>query len=140
MIKRSIALTIFIFLANFAFALEPCQSGDIKTSVYKEYQMLYPEEDFIRITDKDLLKDLAQLKDLTCLQYLDATEWGIKGGVANLKNLVNLEALSLYSNPDVFGDICSLSEATKIRSLKFAFDPKITGDISCLRGLKKLET
>ncbi|MBI2129312.1 hypothetical protein HYU07_03660 [Candidatus Woesearchaeota archaeon] len=140
MTKRTIALIIFIFLANFAFALEPCQSGDIKTSVYKEYQMLYPKEDFIRITDKDSLKDLAQLKDLACLQYLDATEHGIKGDIANLKNLTNLEVFSLYSNPEVSGDICSLSNATKLRSLKFAFDPNITGDISCLKGLVKLET
>jgi len=44
--------------------------------------MLYPEEDFIRITDKDSLKDLGQLKDLTCLQYLDATEHGIKGDIS----------------------------------------------------------
>src|SRR3989338_10100518 len=97
--------------------------------------MLYPEEDFIRITDKDSLKDLGQLKDLTCLQYLDATEHGIKGDISNLNALTNLKVLSLYGNPEVYGDICSLSSATKLRSLKFAFDEKIYGDISCLKDL-----
>lgn len=122
------------------FGATLCQSGGLTTSVYKDYQMLYPEEDFVRINDIDALKDLSQLKGLTCLQYMDATDRNIKGDIANLKNLVNLEVLSLYSNPEVYGDICSLAGATNLRSLKFAFDPKITGDISCLKGLTKLET
>ncbi|MBI2046912.1 hypothetical protein HYT26_01980 [Candidatus Pacearchaeota archaeon] len=104
-----------------------------------DYKMLYPDKDFIQIGNKEMLKDLEQLKDLTCLQYLDATEWGIKGDIANLKNLVNLEVLSLYSNQDVYGDVCSLSGATKLRSMKFAFDDKVYGDISCLKNLN-LET
>ena len=142
MTKKNIALIIiFTFLINFdvASALEPCESGGIKTSVYKQYQMLYPAENFIRITNKDSLKNLTQLKDLICLQYLDATEHGIKGDIANLKKLTSLEVLSLYNNPEIYGDICSLSDATKLRSLKFAFDKKISGDISCLSGLN-LET
>lgn len=119
--------------------LEPCESRGLTTSVFKDYQMVYTDEDFLQITNKDLLKDLEQLKDLTCLQYLDATELGVKGDISNLKNLVNLEVLSLYGNPDVYGDICSLRGLTKLRVLKFAFDPKVYGDISCLKNFN-LET
>lgn len=118
----------------------PCKSGNLSTSTNKVYQMMYPEEAFLQLVNIDLLKDVSQLKDLTCLQYLDATDRNIKGDVANLKNLTNLEAFSLYSNPEVSGNMCSLAGATKLRSLKFAFNPKITGDISCLKGLTKLET
>lgn len=119
--------------------LSPCSSGGLTTSVHKRNQGSYVNEDFIRINDLDLLKDVNQLKDLTCLQYLDATNRTIKGDIANVKNLVNLEIFSLYSNPEVYGDICSLSKASNLRAMKFAFDPKITGDISCLKGLTNLE-
>lgn len=101
---------------------------------------MYPDETFLQLTNIDLLKDVSELKNLTCLQYLDATDRNIKGDIGNLKNLSNLEVFSLYSNPEVSGDICSLAGATKLRSLKFAFDPKITGDISCLKNLTKLES
>ncbi|RJQ35770.1 leucine-rich repeat domain-containing protein [Candidatus Microgenomates bacterium] len=119
---------------------EPCSSGGLTTSTNKVFQMAYPDETFQQLTNTDLLKDVSQLKDLTCLQYLDATDRTVKGDIADLKNLLNLEVFSLYSNPDVTGDICSLVGATKLRSLKFAFDPKITGDISCLKNLTNLET
>ncbi len=121
--------------------LTPCSGGGLTTAVYKDFQMQYTDESFLRIVNsKDLLKDVNQLKDLTCLQYLDATDQTVKGDIKDLKNLTNLEVFSLYSNPDVSGDICSLANATKLRSLKFAFDPKITGDVSCLKNLTKLET
>lgn len=119
--------------------LTPCSSGGLTTSVHKRNQGSYTNEDFIRINDLDLLKDVSQLKNLTCLQYLDATDRTIKGDIADLKNLVNLEVFSLYSNPDVYGDICALAGASKLRAMKFAFDPKITGNISCLKGLTNLE-
>lgn len=119
--------------------LTPCSSGNLKTSTNKIYQMTYPNETFLQLTNTDLLKDVSQLKDLTCLQYLDATDRLVKGDISNLKNLTNLEVFTLFSNPDVYGDICSLSGATKLRVLKFAFDPKITGDVSCLKNLTKLE-
>lgn len=117
-----------------------CSSGNLITSTNKVFQMMYPNESFLQLTNIDLLKDVSQLKDLTCLQYLDATDRTMTGDIANLKNLTNLEAFSLYSNPDVSGDICSLAKATKLRSLKFAFDPKITGNIACLKNLTNLET
>ncbi|MBI2151657.1 hypothetical protein HYU21_02960, partial [Candidatus Woesearchaeota archaeon] len=120
--------------------LSPCSSGSLTTSVHKRFQMVYTNEDFLQIDNIDLLKDVSQLNDLTCLQYMDATDRTIKGDIAHLKNLINLEVFSLYSNPEVSGDICSLAGATYLRSLKFAFNPKITGDISCLKGLTKLET
>ncbi len=140
--KRDFCIDVFAFSVvsiGSVAALAPCQSGGLTTSIHKNYQMLYPNEDFLRIDNKDLLKDLEQLKDLACLQYLDATDHGLKGDVAHLKKLTNLEALSLYSNPGVYGDICSLSGAAKLRSLKFAFDPKVYGGISCLKDLN-LET
>ncbi|MDD5145113.1 MAG: hypothetical protein PHW72_03245 [Candidatus Pacebacteria bacterium] len=122
-----------------ASVLTPCQSGNLTTSIHKDFQMTYPDEDFLRLDNKYLLKDLSQLKNLTCLQYLDATDQGLKGDVSNLKNLINFEVLSLYGNPEVTGDICALSRATKMRSLKFAFDPEVYGNISCLNDLN-LET
>ncbi len=133
-------LLVLLSFTSSTLAIAPCQSGGLATSIYKDFQMVYPDEDFIRIKDIDALKDVSQLKDLTCLQYLDATDRTITGDIVNLKNLVNLEVFSLYSNPEVYGDICSLAGATNLRSLKFAFDPKITGDISCLKNLTKLET
>ncbi len=134
-----LVLVVFILLIEHVLALDPCKSGELTTSAHKDYQMVYTNESFIRLDNKDLLKDLEQLRDLICLQYLDATDHGIKGDAANLKKLTNLEVLSLYSNPEVYGDICSLSGATKLRILKFAFDPKVYGDISCLKNLN-LET
>ncbi|MBI4177723.1 MAG: hypothetical protein HY516_05165 [Candidatus Aenigmarchaeota archaeon] len=129
------ALAIFSLLTSYTGALETCRSGNLTTSVHKDYQMAYPNEDFIQLDDKDLLKDLSQLKGLACLQYIDMTGWGVKGDVVNLNALTNLEVLSLYENPEVYGNICSLSGATKLRSLKFAFDPEVFGDISCLKDL-----
>ncbi|MBI2315164.1 hypothetical protein HYU93_03885 [Candidatus Daviesbacteria bacterium] len=120
--------------------LTSCSSGNLSTSTNKVFQMTYPNETFLQLVNTGLLQDVSQLKDLTCLQYLDATDKNIKGDIANLKNLTNLEVFSLYSNPEVYGDICVLAGATKLRSLKFAFNPKITGDVACLKNLTKLET
>jgi len=140
-----ILLTLVIFLEFPTQAatqkLGPCKAGKLSTSTRKIFQMTYQSEDFQQLTNVDLLKDVSQLKDLTCLQYLDATDRNITGDITNnLTNLKNLEVFSLYSTPDVSGDICSLAGATKLRSLKMAFDPKITGDISCLKNLTNLET
>ncbi len=149
MFKKMIVVLVSLILIFSVFAqmekdenkkLSPCSSGGLTTSVHQRFQMSYTDEAFIQINDIDLLKDVSQLKDLTCLQYLDATDRTIKGDIAHLKNLINLEVFSLYSNPEVSGDICSLAGAANLRSLKFAFDPKITGDISCLKDLTKLET
>lgn len=120
--------------------LVACSSGGLTTSTNKVFQMTYPNETFLQLINIDLLKDVSQLKDLTCLQYLDATDRNVKGDITNLKSLTNLEVFTLFSNPEVYGDICSLSRTTKLRSLKFAFDPKITGNIACLKNLTKLET
>lgn len=120
----------------------PCSSGNLSTWTNPEklYQGWYTNETFQQLANKELLKDVSQLKDLTCLQYLDVMDAPVKGDIKNLKNLTNLEVLSLYSTPDVSGDICSIKDATKLRIVKFAFNPKITGDISCLKNLTKLET
>lgn len=134
------AVFLVLLISAVNAVLSPCSSGGLTTSVHNRFQMAYTDEDFIQIDDPDLLKDVSQLKDLACLQYMDATDRTIKGDIADLNNLVNLEVFSLYSNPEVSGDICSLAGAASLRSLKFAFDPNITGDISCLKGLTKLET
>lgn len=141
----ALALLFVVLSVKLTFAatqkLAPCSSGGLTTAAIKQFQMTYPNEDFLQVVNsKDLLKEVSQLKDLTCLQYLDATDQTVKGDIADLKKLTNLEVFSLYSNPDVSGDICSLAGATRMRSLKFAFDPKITGDIACLKNLTKLET
>lgn len=122
--------------------LAPCSSGGLSTwnNPNKIYQGWYTNETFQQLANKELLKDVSQLKDLTCLQYLDVIDTPVKGDIKDLKNLTNLEVLSLYSTPDVTGDICSLANTTKLRILKFAFNPKITGDIACLKNLTKLET
>ncbi len=140
LIQLVLILLIAVLSTGSVSALSPCQSGDLTTSVNKNYQMLYTDEDLIQVNNIDAVKDVSQLKDLTCLQYVDATDRAIKGDIADLNNLNNLEVFSLYSNPNVSGDICSLAGATKLRSLKFAFDPQITGDVSCLKDLTKLET
>ncbi|MBI2662722.1 hypothetical protein HYX11_04655 [Candidatus Woesearchaeota archaeon] len=140
MTKNILIGVIVILSASYVLALSPCRSGDLTTVVNKEYQVTYSEEDFLQVNNMDLVKDVSQLKDLTCLQYIDATDRTIKGDIVNLKNLKNLEVFSFYSNPEVFGDICVLAGAVKLRSLKFAFDPQITGDVSCLKDLTKLET
>ncbi|MBI5148434.1 hypothetical protein HZA33_02025 [Candidatus Pacearchaeota archaeon] len=138
--KEALILITLIWAVNSVYALMPCQSNILTTSVHKDYQMLYSNEDFIRLNNQDLLTDLEQLKDLTCLQYLDVyNRDNLKGDITNLKNLINLEVLSLHTTPEVYGDICSLSNATKLRSLKLAFDVKVYGNISCLKDLN-LET
>lgn len=130
-----------VSLGNQQAVLAPCSGGGLTTAVYKDFQMQYTNESFLRVVNsKDLLKEVSQLKDLTCLQYLDATDQTVTGDIADLKKLTNLEVFSLYSNPEVTGDVCVLSGASKLRSLKFAFDPKVYGDISCLKGLDKMET
>lgn len=121
-------------------ALSPCQSGGLSTSINHISQGTYTNEDFQQLQNIDALKDVSQLNGLTCLQYLDGTDRNLKGDIGGLKNLTNLELFSLYENPEVTGDICTLAGATKLRDLKFAFDPKITGNISCLKNLTNLET
>lgn len=117
-----------------------CSSGNLTTSIHKNFQGFYPQENFIRLNNKELVKDVSQLKDLTCLQYLDIIDAGLSGDISALGNLTNLQVLSLYSTPDISGDICTLSKATKMRTFKFAFNPKISGDIACLKDMTELET
>lgn len=147
MIKKA-GFVFFVFIAFFflifvvtsdVFALELCESNGIKTTRDIPFQMSYSDEDFIGIPNKDMLKDLAQLKDLTCLEYLDVYNQGIKGDIGNLGKLTNLRVLSLHTNPEIYGNICSLKAALKLKGLKLAFDEKLYGDISCLKDLN-LET
>ena len=62
--KESFAIIIVIITilsVNFIYALSPCQSGNLKTSVHKNYQMLYTAEDFIQLENIDALIDVNQL-------------------------------------------------------------------------------
>jgi len=43
-------------------SLAPCSSGDLSTSTRKIYQMAYPNETFLQLTNTDALKDVSQLK------------------------------------------------------------------------------
>lgn len=138
MMRRLVLAVLFLLSASAVYA--SCSSGSLGTGINKQYQMAYPDEDFLQVSNIDLVKDISQLKDLTCLQYMDASDRTIKGDISNLKNLRSLVYFSLYSNPDVYGDICSLSGSTGLRTIKFAFDPKIKGDVSCLKSLTKLES
>jgi hypothetical protein len=135
-----ILIACILININNASAANFCSSGNLTTSIHKNFQGVYPQENFIRLNNKELLKDVSQLKDLACLQYLDVTDAKVTGDISALQNLTNLEVLSLYSTPDILGDICALSKATKMRNFKFAFNPKITGDIACLKDMAKLET
>ncbi|MBI5872206.1 hypothetical protein HZB88_03920 [archaeon] len=47
--KEVLILIIFVLLISSVSALTPCQSGNLKASVHKDYQMLYPDEDFNRL-------------------------------------------------------------------------------------------
>lgn len=143
MIKYFFVLTLLVAVVAPAQAatqkLSVCASGGLSTSTRHNFQMSYVSEDFQQLNGGSLT-DLAQLKELTCLQYLDATDKNLKGNIANFGKLTNLEVLSLHTNPEVTGDICVFLGATRLRSLKLAFDPKINGNISCLKNLTNLET
>lgn len=138
--KKIILSCAVIFLISFVSAVSSCSSNGLTTAINKQYQMAYSDEDFLQIYNIDLLKDVSQIKDLNCLEYIDATDRTIKGDIFNLKDLNNLVVLSFYSNPEVYGDICAISGLTKLKSLKFAFDPNITGDVACLKNLVNLES
>ncbi|HRZ86033.1 MAG TPA: hypothetical protein P5277_04625 [Candidatus Paceibacterota bacterium] len=143
-VKTKFLLIFILFCVSlnliYSATITPCQSNGFTTAINKQYQMTYPNENFLQIFNTESLKDISQIKGLTCIQYVDLTDRNTTGDIANLKNLNNLVYISFYSNPEIYGDICSLASITNLRAIKFAFDPKITGDISCLKSLTKLDT
>ncbi|MBI4147416.1 hypothetical protein HY494_02070 [Candidatus Woesearchaeota archaeon] len=141
--KIILILGVLIFI-NSVYAQEVCEYSGIKTEYGYNYQTPgekseYGDEQFVHLMDAKAIKDLGQLKGLTCLEYGDFYNQGITGNIDNLRDLVNLKALSLHTNPEISGDVCVFSKATKLKSLKLAFDEKIYGGISCLKDLN-LET
>ncbi len=137
----SIAFLLGMLFTSSASALELCEYNDIKTTRDRDDipGSLYLKEEYISIRDKHLISNLEQIEGLICVQYADFYNSGLTGDFSSLANLVNIEYLSLHTNPDIQGDICALSGATKLRNLKLAFNPKLKGDISCLKNIN-LET
>ena len=137
--KIILILILFSFISSVS-AQEICEYNDIKTEYGYNYQTPgakseYADEQFVHLMDAKAIKDLGQLKGLTCLESADFYEQGISGDLDNLRALVNLKVLSLHTNPEVSGDVCVFSKAAKLKSLKLAFDEKVYGEISCLKDL-----
>lgn len=126
--KKIILLIMFIFIISSVSAVELCEYNGIKTTFNDQGLVMLGEH-------KNEVTDLEQIKGLTCLQSIDFYTYNVSGDIANLKDLVNLEYLSLHTNPKVYGDICSLIGLKKLKILKFAFDPETYGDISCLKDM-----
>lgn len=142
--KRMLLPTMLLMLITSVFAQQTCEYNGIKTEFgYNYYEpgvkAEYADEQFVRMVDPKAVKTLEQLKGLTCLEHADFYNQGISGDLEELRDLVNLKVLSLHTNPEVYGDICTFSKATKLKSLKLAFDEQVYGDISCLKDLN-LET
>ena len=141
--KKTILITIILLLLvliSSVSAQDVCEYNGIKTEYGYNYQTTgakseYADEQFVNLKDAKAIKDLGQLKGLTCLESADFYEQGISGDLDNLRALVNLKVLSLHTNPEVSGDVCVFSKAAKLKSLKLAFDEKVYGDISCLKDL-----
>lgn len=139
-----VTLILALILMSSVSAQEVCEYNGLKTEYGYNYQepgakVEYGEEKFVHLTDAKAVKNLEQMKGLVCLEFADFYNQGVSGKVESLKNLVNLEVLNLHTNPEVEGDVCVFSKATKLKSLKLAFDEKVYGDISCLKELN-LET
>ncbi|MEW5896792.1 MAG: hypothetical protein AB1668_03820 [Nanoarchaeota archaeon] len=138
-IQIILVLTLLIFVSS-VFAQELCEYNGLKTKFDYPYQtpgakIEYKDEKFISLVDSKAVKNLEQLKGLVCLEYADFYGQGISGDLENLKDLTNMKVLSLHTNPELTGDTCTFSKATKLKSLKLAFDEKVYGDISCLKDL-----
>ncbi len=138
--KKIILILILLIFINPVSAQEVCEYNGIKTEYGYNYQepgakAEYGDEKFIHIVDAKAVKNLEQLKGLTCLEFADFYNQGVFGGLENLRNLINLKVLNLHTNPMVYGDVCAFSKATELKSLKLAFDEKVYGDISCLKDL-----
>src|SRR3989344_1193885 len=138
--KKTILILALLIFINSVFAQEICEYKDIKTEFGYTYhepgkKAEYINEKFVRITDSKVVKDLGQLKELTCLEFADFYNQGISGDLENLRELTNLKVLNLHTNPNVYVDICVFSKATELKSLKLAFDEKIYGNIFCLKDI-----
>ena len=138
--KKTILILVLLIFISSVFAQEICEYNGIKTEFNYHYQepgkkAEYEDEKFVLMVDAKVVKNIEQLKGLTCLEFADFYNQGISGDLENLKGLINLKVLSLHTNPEVQGDVCAFSKATKLRSLKLAFDEKVYGDISCLKDL-----
>ncbi len=142
LMKKITAALILLFFVNSISAQQICEYNGIRTEVNYQYgyqdlgtKMDYRDEKFVLLSDPKAVRDLGQLKGLSCLELADFYNQGVSGDLENLGGINNLKALSLHTNPNVTGDICVFSKATRLKSLKLAFDEKVYGDISCLKNL-----
>lgn len=138
-----LVLMLFTFIISIS-AQEICEYNGLKTEYGYNYQTPgakaeYADEQFVHLMDAKTIKELGQIKGLTCLEYADFYSQGISGNLESLKDLTSLKVLSLHTNPEIQGDVCVFSKALKLKSLKLAFDEQVYGDISCLKELN-LET
>ena len=81
--------------------------------------------------------DIANLKNLTALTYLNLSDSQVTGDIANLKNLTSLTNLSL-SNTSVSGDIAAVKNLTALTNINFHNSQQVTGDIANLKNLTAL--
>ena len=82
-VKLIILLLGFLLIAIFApkvQAIDLCSYQGMTTTSNIRNQMSYPDENFIGLTIASLgqMRNLSQLKSLTCLQYMDFYKTDIK--------------------------------------------------------------
>ncbi len=135
MVKGIIFILLLLISVSSVSAQEICDYNGIKTEWSYPYwepekKIEYKDEQFIQMVDAKVVKNLQQLKGLICLEFADFYNQGISGDLENLGNLINLKVLNLHTNPEVRGDVCVFSKATKLRSLKLDYDEKVYGDIT----------
>ena len=80
--------------------------------------------------------DIASLKNLTALNYLQCYNTQVSGDIASLKNLTALKIISL-NNTQVSGDIASLKNLTALTYFTIS-NTQVSGDIASLKNLTAL--
>ena len=65
---------------------------------------------------------------------------GVKGDIANLKNMTKLQQVYLDNNDEMIGDISAFKNCVNMTQLVAYQCDNIYGSISELNGLLKLET
>ena len=80
--------------------------------------------------------DIASLKNLTALNYLQVYNTLVSGDIASLKNLTALKVISI-AGTQVSGDIASLKNLTALSNIN-ANNTQVSGDIASLKNLTAL--
>ena len=82
--------------------------------------------------------DIASLKNLTALNYLQCYNTQISGDIASLKNLTALKIITV-ANTQISGDIASLKNLTALNVIN-ANNTQVSGDIASLKNLTALNS